>query len=228
MKSRTAGFTLVEALVALTLLSLMLTLLFSGLYTAGKNLQAGERQAAANDNQRLALSLLRSLVEQTVPLFLAAPDKRPQLVFKGERSALYFVSPLPSHRGGSGLYALALELEQDDPQDTFLALRYQPLNPAADLLDFSAAAQAEHIESQRLADGVTSIAFSYFGRRRPREAPHWRDSWDAAARLPLLIRVRVEASGYWPELVIPTRNKPLPRHPQLTLYAPQFLAGAAR
>ena len=99
------AFTLVEVLLAVTLFSVITTLLYGGLYAAGRQWRATDERLAINEAQRLADNVIRRYVSQTVPLFMAT-EEQSRLYFKGEPDTLEFVAQLPAHQGAAGLHFL--------------------------------------------------------------------------------------------------------------------------
>ncbi|HEY5310320.1 MAG TPA: hypothetical protein VIK97_17530, partial [Casimicrobiaceae bacterium] len=81
--------------------------------------------------------------------------------------------------------------------------------------DLSALDMPKFDESQRsvLADDIKEMKIGYFGRDSDAtvdNTPTWRDRWDDAQQLPMLIRIDVTpAKGQaWPTLVIAPRAAP--------------------
>lgn len=205
------GFTLLEVLVALVLLSLILMLLYGGLFTGARSSRAGELQARENEDKRLVLSFIRWRVGEAVPL-LQLDRQEERVLFIGEDSSLQFVSHLPAHHAGSGVYFVKIEA-----QDNELALKYLPLARDKDLFAEDVFVAAEEII---LLQHVETIDLDYFGRDTLDAAPAWRDDWDNKGRLPELIRFQViaDAPGSWPPLVIALRSQAVRGQPQLTLH----------
>jgi general secretion pathway protein J len=205
-----SGFTLVEILIAMTLFSVILVLVFSALHTSNKSWLASERQIETNEEQRLVLSFIKRQISQTVPL-LQLDGKENTLVFKGEEDSLQFVSSLPAHRGGGGLYLLSLSVDEG------LTLHYQVVTSDIELVD---ELDDEKSKEQLLIANIDKIAFSYFGSEISNETPVWRDQWTDQKRLPDLVSMRItskSASDYWPEVVIPVRTQISRGQPQFTL-----------
>jgi len=81
--------------------------------------------------------------------------------------------------------------------------------------DVNAAQTPEFTEADRsvLAQGVAELRISYFGRDingGVAEEPTWRDKWDNAQRLPMLVRIDVtpKRGAPWPTLVVAPRQAP--------------------
>jgi len=178
------GFTLVEILIALTLFSVILVLVFSALHTSNLTWQASERQIEANEDQRLVIAFIKRQLSQVVPL-LQLDGKENNLVFKGEEDQIQFVSALPAHRGGGGLYLLSLQADKD------LTLHYQMVTS-----DIALATETddEKIKSQILIADIDDLEFRYYGREKINDTPAWHHQWQNQKRLPELISLRITNS----------------------------------
>jgi len=58
-----------------------------------------------------------------------------------------------------------------------------------------------------LANGLTALAFSYYGPADRSSVPTWHASWQNKSQLPLLIRMHVTLGGArpWPDLTVAPR-----------------------
>ncbi len=216
---RTLGFTLVEILIALTLFSFILVLIFSTLHSTSRSWQTGEKKIAANDEQRLELAFIRKHISQAIPL-TRIDGKDNRILFKGESEAVHFISRLPAHRGGGGLYLVSLVVSEQDLRKGF-SLMYQPVGPDIDAFDLL---DSDKIKTVELIADIEAIEFSYFGRETIEDDPRWHEQWDIKDRLPELITVEItetESGRYWPELFIPMRTQNVKGQPQLTIHAPK-------
>ena len=109
---RQSGFTLPEVLVGMALLGIVLVMIFTGLHTTSRSWESGVRQAQENDDYRLVLSFIRREINETIPIIYLDSNNR-HVIFRGERNSLQFVSRLPAHRGGAGLYLVAFDITKD-------------------------------------------------------------------------------------------------------------------
>lgn len=218
------GFTLVEVLVALTLMGLVLGSIYSGLYGASRAWSRSESLAWENDLARIRVQLLRRLVSETVPI-TRLDGQAPHLLFQGHHDSLQFVAPLPSHAGGLGLYWSALELTRSNTGESQLSLTYSPLRPDVTLPRGNVDPDTETVV---LATGVTQLELAYFGTPEGDLPPRWYDTWPEGERLPVLVRLtlhRAPGTGITPDLIVPIRTPALRGQPQWTLHAPQGLSG---
>lgn len=214
---RNTGFTLVEILVALTLFSLILVMVFNGLYSAGLSWKKGLDQDDINDYQRLDLAFLRRQLSQAVPLVMIDGNED-TVLFKGSHNSIRFISDLPSHRGNGGLMMIDVRIKQQD-KDKDLILTYQPIRPGT---DFFGERKSEAADTLVLLKNIERIKFSYYGKQKFNEASAWHDNWESSDLLPDLVKLEIVPDNnrqYWPDMVVPIYNRGLKGQPQLMLYA---------
>ena len=204
------GFTLLEVLIALVLFSLLLVMLYGALFSGARSVRAGDVQARENDDKRLALSFIRRVTGETVPMF-QVDRQGTRVMFRGDNSSLQFISRLPAHYAGSGLYLLEFEA-----QDEELLLRHTPLDREKGMFEEDVFMDAEAIS---LLGDIEAIDLDYYGREAPGAEPAWHNAWDNNAQLPELVRFRFIAGepGSWPPLVIAVRSRATQGQPALSL-----------
>lgn len=198
---RQQGFTLLELLIALTLLGLILVLLFGGLRLGVRSWDASQQQVDTLNSLRSLESFLRREMSIAQPYrWKVGPSQK--VAFLGERDKLSFVAPLPSRIGGGGLYAISIALEQQGKAKR-IVWRYLPVN--AQMQDFSTLAQSTPmvLAASELTQ-VGDIWLSYFGQENERAAPRWMDRWENDMALPELIRIRIRppSGDEWPDFVV--------------------------
>jgi general secretion pathway protein J len=200
------GFTLVELLVALTLLGLLMVALFGGLQLGARAWETtGER---LDDSARLQLvqDFLRTRISQAYPLEIAGETGTPGLAFSGAPDRLTFVTALPQHLA-PGLHLLTLGLVERDDR-AHLLLTWRPVAAGNE-------AEGEAAARERvLLHDVAGLELAYFGAAGSREPPAWYSFWDGAGmRQPELIRLRVTFPAgdrrHWPDLVVRPMLDPL-------------------
>ena len=195
-----AGFTLVELLVALTLLGLLSGLVFGG-FRFG--VRAWERVDAHVDHAseiQWAQAFLRRRLSEAAPVRPATKQRNRPVLFEGTSTTLAFVTVLAVHGEVGGHSVLKLDLRRRDGAGA-LILGWAPHRFDAEDLG------VQELDERVLIDGVERVEFAYFGRADPEQArPDWRDEWRDAERLPRLVRIRLEftkaSRRHWPELVV--------------------------
>lgn len=198
------GFSLMELLIAMTIMGFILTLLFSGFKLASTSWDSAERHMDDNSQTQIARSFLRGLLTQAYPhRWKAVP---PRVAFVGTQNGLRFVTELPTHLSSGGLQQISLDVKQNG-EKVELVLRRAELK--GEDTDFSSGEES----SERVVIGnAKNITFSYFGQETANAAPaapglpeapsRWFDEWANPQRLPKLIRIHVDTPMAWPDMLI--------------------------
>lgn len=188
-RRRAIGFTLVEVVVALTLVSLIMLALLAALRAFGDAGARLEARSARDDDMRLVSAFLRqALSEPSGKHLRRLPDGSVAGFFQGDAHALEWLAPMPARYGVGGLHRLRLALRGRE-----LVLQFVPFVPSADsIFDWSAA------PAKVLATEVDELAIQYQGLG----ARRWERTWHEAMVLPARVRLQIAAGGRpWPDLV---------------------------
>ncbi len=204
------GFTLVELLVAMTLIGLMFVALFGGLRFGTRVWEVGAERSAEFAEVEVTQALLRRQLDQLLPL-PGLDEGEQEISFSGEQERLTFTAPAPSQFGLGGVYYFDLFGEQADGRQR-LVLRWQLYRP-----DRDQPFNEEESEQRTLLENIEAVRFGYYGDPELFEvgeridAGEWRERWVGAALPPQLIAVRIafpeNDARYWPELIIAPRTR---------------------
>jgi general secretion pathway protein J len=200
---RTRGFTLVELLLAITLMSILLGLTYSGLRAATRASERGEVMLAATGGMRATHQFVRRQLNQMLPLAFALADdnNEARVVFSGDASSIQYVAPMPGYLGSGGPQVQFLELAQGSDGSVLqfshaLLQGYEELN----LLER---------DPIILLEGIQSAGFEFLGRDEAGELTGWMSSWEQFDVLPVAVRLSVDFSDssqlLWPDLLAGVR-----------------------
>lgn len=194
------GFTLVELLVAVSLVALLSVLLFGGLRFAMRAADAVDSRVDHAAQIALAYDFMQSELTDARPL-PTAPDSTPSPVnFDGEPDALSFVTVPPATVALGGFQLLHVATEGEG-QNRRLIVSWQqvPRGPVA--------TGPSMLQPSLLLDRVRSVEFAYFGVAEPNHPPEWINHWTGRRGLPQLVRLRVAMNDGWraPDLIVAPR-----------------------
>lgn len=183
-RSRCTGFTLLEIMVAMILLSVIITSSVSLLFLNIRGWDA----LTADSEQALDESLIKQHIRDAIstlsPIVRQTAEGR-RLAFVGEPKQLHFVSPAPQQYLPGGLFEYLLREERDSENRYSLVLYYAPYRP--DATDF---VLPEEGEKRTLIADTGGVGFSYFGLSRRAGQPGWQESWSSdKADYPQIIRI---------------------------------------
>jgi len=197
--SRQRGFTLVELVIAMALLGAMMVLLYSGLTFGLRGWDAADANGRRTADRRIAFNFLRREIGETFPMRFK-DSMTLKMAFEGRENSLRFVSSRPAGISASGLSLVGLQVEEGaDRRARNLVMRRAMPDDAAK--DFGPLDKAE---TSILFEGIDSVAFQYYGSENDFTEATWVDSWDFAARIPQMVRVRIKVAdgSMLPEMVV--------------------------
>ena len=198
-----AGFTLVELLLAMTLMSILLALTYSGLRAASRSADQGEKMLAAGDEVRAAHQFVRRQLNQMLPLSYEVSDGKDQVrvVFKGEANRIQYVASMPGYLGAGGPQVQLLELANGNDGKV--------LQISHALLQEYEEGDLELRDPVPLLEHIQTATFEFLGRDEAGEITSWSASWDTPEILPVAVRLNIgfdeQIRLEWPELVAGVR-----------------------
>ncbi len=199
-----AGFTLVELLLAITLMSILLALTYSGLRAATRSSQRGEQILAAGGELRAAHQFIRRQLNQMLPLAFAETEdaQAVRIVFEGDAKHIQFVAPMPGYLGSGGPQVQLVEVVSGN--DDELVIQFSNA-----LLQGFTEDRLKDREPVTLLEGVSSADFEFLGRDEEGELTGWSTNWEQLDQLPVAVRLNVEFTEglnlQWPDLAAGVR-----------------------
>ena len=183
--SRDSGFTLVELLLAMTLLSMLLALAYGGLRASIQATEKGQGILDDSNRIRMAHQFVRRQLTQLLPLaFEETLDQQTRSVFRGEPRRIRYVAQMPGYLGFGGPQVQELEFVQGE-DGLELVLSHALLQG----FDESFLYQREPI---LLLDKVASAQFSFLGEDENGEVTTWQANWSEEGVLPAAVALEIE------------------------------------
>jgi general secretion pathway protein J len=190
-----AGFSLVEVVVALTILSMVMLATITGLRTLANTQGTLERMTERVDELRTVSSFLRDMLESATVGSSGAGASRLSLGGKSRQSAYFELTPnaliwkttilIGESFGGSYLLRVARE-------DDLLVLRWQEPDPSGKPGKWMRA------QTRTLADELQEFEISW----REKYQDNWQRGWKEGDKVGW-VRLQVKVAGrFWPELIM--------------------------
>jgi general secretion pathway protein J len=189
-----AGFTLVEMLAALVLMTLVSTLIFGGISFGARIWEKGNSITETWREISVARHFLNQHLSRIYPEYLDPVLDLERVTFSGKQNEMLYSAPLPSRleTGGNQRFALYLD---DDGTRRDLRLDWvfdDQLNDPRDSSD---------VTSVTLISGLRQVQFSYVD-----EEGEVSNTWFRLNKLPTKIRIDAEKEGksdfVWPTLIV--------------------------
>lgn len=197
---RAAGFTLIEVVIATSLLALGLAIAFGTLRSASRATARAEVAAQREERLRAAQGFLRTQLSAALPIpFEFDGDSGAATFLRAQPGKLEFVGTMPGYLARGGPYLQTLEFVRG-AEGTQLRFQHQ-------LLSSDGPMEAER-EPVVLLDGIEEGSFEVRTIDEQSRPGRWQEQWDVSAQLPPQVRVRIrfrEPKRRWPDLVIATR-----------------------
>jgi len=186
------GFTLLELMISLTLLTMMMGMVFSVFATATDSIPRGEAAAERSARLRMATALMTRQIRSLVDYPAETEDEEIHSFFNGDGEGFSFITAAPQMGRGDGLGWVTYWVADGD------------LNFSERLI-FSAGAFAAQQESSAveatLLAGIAGHRFEYL--RLEGDTSEWVEVWEGLEEQtpPAAIRVTIEGLGlsdsYW-------------------------------
>lgn len=195
MKQR--GFTLLEMLVAFTLVSLLFLALFSAFHTIGRGWDAADVRINKTEDRRLVSDFLRRQLGQAMVVKIKGEKEASVYAFEGTSTSVRYAAPLQPLQHQGGVFLIELNIV-DGKNGKALTMRYAPYRPEQTWEE--ALGEAEPVP---VFDGLKSAAFSYFGVMAESKDPAWSSDWKDNPLYPQLLKLELaDTERAWPDVVV--------------------------
>jgi len=182
------GFTLVELLVAISILGLLMTAAFGAVRLGSRSLEESVRRADRTEELRSSADFLRRQFAQLVPLSRTEGRVR-EIAFAGTPDSARFVSTAPDGLAGVGLLDLTLRIDDSD-ESTSIWLEMSPYIPGDTALP-----ETQPARRSLLLRDLSDASLHYFGAWSSNEPLAWHDHWPSdAEQFPIALRLSSSAA----------------------------------
>jgi general secretion pathway protein J len=192
------GFTLIEVLIAMTLLGVMMVLLFTSLKICADSWEKGESKITDVNEIAVVYNFFQRDLSVAKPLWNDLPEGEGEKTFsfQGTAQSLQFVSAFPASADRSGLQLFSIGLLEEDNEQV-IKVRIVPFVPSVEGVEW-------HKEEVTLIKHVEDFTLAYFGSEDGVSEGVWTEEWLNKAALPRLVKINIhlENGSYWPEMII--------------------------
>ncbi len=191
------GFTLIEVLIAMTLLSLMIILLFSSLTIGAKSWEQGEKKISDVNEIAVVQQFFNHHLAHATPQWNDFnPEKDRVFSFQGKKQSLQFVAAFPASAERAGLQLFELKFKKKNKQ-YFIDVTLTPFFP---LLE----GEEWFEDTVELVHGVEHFELAYFGLNDETGEYTWQNEWLNKEQQPRLVKIllQLDDGRYIPEMVI--------------------------
>ena len=203
---RRGGFTLVEVLVAMALLSLLMLGLLTAMRSFAQSETRIDERIRVDDDLRVSERFLRSIMAGISPRPKVAPAGAPKEVdFAGAAAAMRWVGVMPARHGAGGLYRFHLYAQPSTAgEPSALVLEFYPY-----VSGFEAPLDPAAVQSRAMASDIGEVRFRYQDDLASGE--QWLDEWPYVDRLPRRVGLTVASDRLpWPEMIVAVLPVPGP------------------
>jgi general secretion pathway protein J len=199
-RSRESGFTLIEVIIAISLMALGLALTFGTFRGATKATERAENVAQRDERLRAVQGFLRTQINAALPIAFEFESETGEAKFlRASENKLEFVATMPGYLSRGGPYLQTLELKHGEKGEQLI---FQ-----SQLLTSDGPVEAER-EPVILLDGIEDGRFDVRSLDEQSRPGDWQPKWDTSAQLPPLVRLKIDfidKRRHWPEFVAATR-----------------------
>jgi general secretion pathway protein J len=196
---KNTGFTLLEVMLALTLLALMMGMIYASLNIGLRAWDAGDKRVTAASNWRTVEHFMRRELGQVFPSrWRGVPT--PYVAFEGTATTLRYVTTLNLDAALQNGAAAGLQWAELRLNGSVLTLNRQAFDSQAQNFEgllsgsTSTGVTSTTIAPVKLMDNMTSLSIEYFGQDNDNTDPTWRSEWLDLQRLPSLVRFKIETT----------------------------------
>lgn len=186
------GFTLLELMISIVLLSVIILIIFSAARLGFRSIETGGKKIEALERNRASLNIINAQVQSMTPLTYNDPKaKNPKPnYFKGEGGLMQFSTNYSIWGGQRGYVVVSYRIEPDNDGKQTL---YATENTVG----------IEDYKETKLLEALDKLSFEYFYKGPTDEKGDWIEKWTDDTNIPLKIRINFIIGKSDISLIIP-------------------------
>jgi prepilin-type N-terminal cleavage/methylation domain len=194
-KGRGRGFTLLEVMISITLISLLVAIMAGAMRLAHRSIERGERKSEYLERSRISFLVLDAQI-QSAMLLARADDEAGRLLFEGSGDSVKFASNYSLTGGYRGYVMVAYRVKPNGEGRSALYIEENTIGVA-------------NAREMRLLDGMDEIRFEYFRKENDADdtAGEWVETWTDEMLFPWRIRIHLSRGGQKVQLTVPVRAR---------------------
>lgn len=179
-RRRRAGFTLLEVLLAVTLLSMITSAILGGLHLGKRAWETGRDYEGVNEVEEAA-NALAAILARAYPVPVAHGDRDQTVAFQGRANRIRLVATSEGGASWAGLDILEIGVSGPD------------LVISTDVFRADSWRSADGSRRVKALAGVEAFELAYFGSVEQDAPPRWSNSWVDQHQPPRLVSAKVVA-----------------------------------
>lgn len=200
MMRRQGGFTLIEVMLAISLVAIIMALAYGGFRASVRATGTGEALIEQTNQLRVTHQFVRRQLSLAQSLIMEEGEEDGLPVrFEGERDRVRFIAPMPGYLsfGGNYVQQFSLERGRDGYELVFYFAMLNGYEPG----------EIEASEGVVLMSNLAGGRFVFLGQDDEGLETFWDEFWEETDRLPLAVVLEMDLgldNGLvWPDLVAP-------------------------
>jgi general secretion pathway protein J len=183
------GFSLLELLIAMTLLLLVIVILGGALRLGFRSISAGEKRMDVLERFRSSFGIITNQLQSAVPLTYDE-DGVKKYYLKGDATTLQFATGQSIWGREMGCVIVSYRLEPGDEGKLILYASERSVG-------------RDEAQEVQLFDDLKALSFSYFGREAIEEDGKWTEEWPDNTKYPEQLKVNLSRDHGDAKLLIP-------------------------
>lgn len=191
-KGHSAGFTLLELMISISILGIMILILMGALRLGFRSVEAGGKKIDSLERVRASLTVIESQIQSAIPLTHDVNGET-KPYFTGDRTSLEFSTNYSIWEGEIGYSVVSYRVAEGDKGKWSLLA--------------SESRVGQEIKREiTLLDQFDDLYFEYYYKDPTEEKGKWVDQWNESNTIPEKIRFHWTAQGKALSLIIPIKT----------------------